>query len=78
MNMPRPMMDATIEALRKHAPYDRMDRDSLEYLVSNVSLAYHPKGSTVTSPADGVARRLYILQRGQVRGTSELDGSDLD
>ncbi len=78
MNMPRPMMDATIEALRKHAPYDRMDRDSLEYLVSNVSLAYHPKGSTVTSPAEGVARRLYILQRGQVRGTSELDGSDLE
>lgn len=78
MSMPRPMMDATIEALRRHAPYDRMDRDSLEYLVSNLSLAYHPKGSTVTSPAEGVASRLHILQRGQVRGTAELEGSDLE
>ncbi len=68
-------MDAVIATLCRHPPYDRMDRESLEYLASRLTLAYYPKGATVTSSAQGVAKRLFIIQRGQVHGTAKEDGN---
>lgn len=73
MGIPKPLMDAVIDTLSRHAPFNRMDRESMEYLASRLVLAYYPKGTTVTSPEQGVARRLYIIQRGRVRGTAEAD-----
>ena len=66
--MPKPMLDATIDVLGRHAPYDRMDRASLEFLVERLALAYYAKGATVVAPAQGVAQKLHIIQRGRVRG----------
>ena len=66
--IPAELMSATAEALRRHAPYDRMDKDTLEYLVPRLSLAYFPKGAPVTGPDDGQAKSLCIIQRGHVRG----------
>ena len=51
--MPKPMLDATIDVLGRHAPYDRMDRASLEFLVERLALAYYAKGATVVAPAQG-------------------------
>jgi CBS domain-containing protein len=76
--MPGPMLDATVEALRRHAPYDRMDRASLEFLASQLSIAYYAKGARVTVPEQGVANRLYIIQRGLVRGEVEGDANATD
>lgn len=52
----------------RHAPYDRMDRSAVEFLVERLSLAYYAKGEIVTAPDRGVATRLYVIQRGRVRG----------
>ena len=62
------IMDATVETLRRHAPFDRMDRDSLAFLVGRLKLAYFAKGRKITGPDRGTASTLYIVQRGLVRG----------
>jgi CBS domain-containing protein len=62
------IVDATIENLRQHAPFDRMDRKSLAFLVEKFKLAYFAKGRKITGPDYGIARILYIVQRGLVLG----------
>lgn len=66
--VPHLLADATTEALRRHAPFDRMDARSLEFLAGKLVLAYFAKGRQIAAPEDGVSHRLYIIQRGLVRG----------
>jgi len=67
-DVPQLLADASIENLRRHAPFDRMDVRSLEFLAGKLVLAYFAKGKQITAPEDGVSHRLYIIQRGLVRG----------
>ncbi len=60
-DVPQLLADATIEALRRHAPFDRMDARSLEFLAGKVVLAYFARGKQITTPEHGVSRRLYII-----------------
>jgi len=61
------MLEATVESLRRHAPFDRMDGASLAFLVGRLKLGYFAKGRRITGPEYGTARTLYIIQRGLVR-----------
>jgi CBS domain-containing protein len=72
------MRNATIEALRRHAPYDRMDSESLIFLAGQLSLAYYAKGAVVVAPDHGVAQKVKIIQRGHVRGAVHAGGGDAD
>jgi len=60
------LVSATIEFLQAYPPFDRMEPDALQFLAGHIKLAYYPKDSEIISTATGVARRLYILQRGKV------------
>lgn len=62
------MADTTIESLRRHEPFKRMDSASLHFLASRISLAYYARGRQITSPEHGAAKTLFIIQKGQVRG----------
>jgi CBS domain-containing protein len=68
------MLNATIEVLRRHAPYDRMDRELLVFLAERLSLAYYAKGTVVAAPDQGVAQSLKIIQRGHVHGAVHAGG----
>jgi CBS domain-containing protein len=69
---------AAIEALREHAPFDKMDIESLRYLASALRLGYHARGSPVVGPDDGPADRMYIVKSGRVRGAAPAEGSTVD
>ncbi|MEI7614360.1 MAG: DUF294 nucleotidyltransferase-like domain-containing protein [Betaproteobacteria bacterium] len=60
------LVSATLEFLQGHPPFDRMETDALRFLAEHVKLAYYPKGSELVSTSSGVARTLYIVQRGKV------------
>ena len=49
----------TIAALRPHAPFDRMDADSLRFLADRVALAYYARESAIVGDVDRnrIARR---------------------
>ena len=64
----------TIAALRGHAPFDRMDADSLRYLADRVTLAYYARSTLIRGADDAPVDRLYILKQGQVRGRGTQSG----
>jgi len=68
------LAERTLAALRGHAPFDRMDADSLRFLADRVTLAYYARSTLIRGP-DGVpVDRLYILKQGQVRGQGSPSG----
>ena len=64
----------TIAALRAHAPFDRMDGDSLRFLADRVALAYYARATVVLAPGGAPVDRLYIVKNGQVRGRGSPSG----
>lgn len=62
------LQDATVAALRAHAPFDLMGSKSLGFLAARVQLAYYPRGTAIVAPESGVVQRLHILKQGRVRG----------
>lgn len=67
------MIEATLDTLRRHAPFDGMERESLVHLVRQLTIAYFPTGRSITGPDQGSAATLYIVQRGLVRGEVSSD-----
>ncbi|HEX6570803.1 MAG TPA: DUF294 nucleotidyltransferase-like domain-containing protein [Steroidobacteraceae bacterium] len=67
MSTPPLIVDATVQFLRTHLPFSRMDRKDLEFVAGRVRLGYFPVGTVIVDPAGGIADFLYIIQRGHVR-----------
>lgn len=67
-SIPKVIAAATLGLLRRHAPFDRMDEESLMFLVSHLKLAYYAKGRVILDPKHGAVRTLFIIQHGIVRG----------
>lgn len=67
--MPPLLLEATLQVLRRHAPFDAMDAEALAFLASRATLRYHPPGEAILGPEDGDVERLHIVQRGRVHGT---------
>ena len=59
---------ATIDDLRRHAPFDRMDRACLDWLVARLSVVYFAPGTDVLTPAASAPEHLYIVKQGAVLG----------
>ena len=62
------LLRATIEFLRRHAPFDRMEPPHLEFMVEHLRLGYYPKDALIISPEQGVAGRFYVIKQGSVIG----------
>jgi len=69
---------ATSDFLRRYPPFDRMEAEALRFMAERVRLAYHAKDESIVSPASGVVRTLYVIQRGKVlvRQSSEASGAE--
>jgi CBS domain-containing protein len=53
----------------KHAPFDRMERAHLLWMLERMQLAYYAKGELIATPQQGVATRFFVIKQGLVRGT---------
>lgn len=53
----------------KHAPFDRMERAHLLWMLERMQLAYYAKGEVITSPQQGQAMRFFVIKQGLVRGS---------
>ncbi len=60
--------------LRQYAPFKQMDDASLALLVEKATLDFFCEGEAIIGPENGVARQLYIVKQGLVRG--ERDAGD--
>jgi len=60
------LIAATLAELRQHAPFDSMEIEAARHLATRLSLAYYAKGTTLQSPEDGQATRMFIVQKGLI------------
>ncbi len=61
------LISACIRFLQAYPPFDQMEADALRFLAERVRLAHYPKGAQILASEMGVARSLFIVQRGRVR-----------
>ena len=69
---PNSLIHATIDHLRRFAPFDRMERDHLVWLAQRLSLGYYAKGEVVAAPEQGVASRFLVIKQGVVQGEQDV------
>jgi CBS domain-containing protein len=69
------LVDAAVEALRRHTPFDRMELEALRFLSEKSKLGYFPKDSHIVTPDMGPVNTFYIIQRGKVmaKQTGEIN-----
>ena len=68
------LVQATIEFLRRHSPFDRMEPEALRFLANRLKLTYFAKDADILTPEMGAPRVFNIIQRGKVlsRQTGEV------
>ena len=52
--------------LARHPPFNGMEDEALDLLAARLAIGYYAKGAVILSPASGIARCLYMVQRGAV------------
>ena len=57
----------------KHAPFDRMERKHLLWMLARMQLAYYAKEEVIASPQQGEAARFFVIKQGLVHGTRISD-----
>ncbi len=62
------LIQQTVEQLRHHAPFDRMEYEHLTWLAERLKVSYFDKDEIITSPEQGVPTRLFIIRQGMVVG----------
>lgn len=67
--IPRALRDATVEELRRYAPFGAMQMEHLNSMVAALRLGYYAQGSTVLDPQFGVPDFLFIVRRGGIEVT---------
>jgi len=68
------LLAATIEELRRHAPFDRMEAACLHWLAPRLSVVYFAPDAPVLEPADTPPPYLFIVRQGGVIGLDPEGG----
>ncbi len=67
-----------VDFLRRHPPFDRMERDVVRDMVLRLEWVHYPQGSIIADPDRGPASRLFIIHRGRVRGGNPAATNEAD
>lgn len=62
------LLNTTIEALSRHAPFDKMERAHLDFMVRRLRLGFYPQGAVILEPEQGDVRYFYVIKQGSVLG----------
>lgn len=66
------LTQATVDQLRRHAPFDLMEESHLLWLAQRLHLAYYARGEIILSPGQGLASRFLIIRQGVVQGEQDV------
>ena len=53
-----------------HAPFDRMQREHLLWMMARMQLAYYAKDELIASPQQGVVSHFFVIKQGLVQASS--------
>jgi CBS domain-containing protein len=74
-NDTRSVLAPVLEFLHRHAPFDRMAAQHLEFLAMRLKLGFYAKGEVITEPGGGAAGTFYVIKQGRVRGETEEESA---
>ncbi len=60
------LQGASIDFLRRHSPFNRMEPEALAFMAERLVLVFHARDSIILSPEMGEVGQLHIIQRGKV------------
>lgn len=60
------LLAATVQDLRRHAPFSEMEPRHLEWMAGRLQLAYFPAGATVLEADAGAPEWFYVVKQGSV------------
>jgi CBS domain-containing protein len=60
---------AQLVFFKTHAPFDRMERKHLLWMLERLQLAYYAKDEIIASPQQGQASRFIVVKQGRVSGS---------
>lgn len=66
------LIAATVEHLRRYAPFNQMELAHVRSLAARLQLGYYPKGEILLSPDQGAALKLLIIKQGVVQGEQDV------
>lgn len=69
------LIQATVEDLRRHAPFSEMASAHLEWMATRLRLAYYPAGAAVLDPQAGVPDWFYVVKQGSVEAGGATEDS---
>ena len=64
---------AQLTFFSKHAPFNRMDRKHLLWMLARMQVAYYAEEEVITSPEQGEETRFFVIQQGLVQGSRISD-----
>ena len=68
-----------LEQLVRHAPFDRMERADLNWMLERMSLGYYAKDEIIASPEWGVVDRFLVIKQGLVQAEQRVaDATEAD
>ncbi|HEY6093470.1 MAG TPA: DUF294 nucleotidyltransferase-like domain-containing protein [Gallionellaceae bacterium] len=56
----------------QHAPFDRMEREHLLWMLERMSLGYYAEGEVIVSPEQGAVDRFLVIKQGMVHGEQNV------
>jgi CBS domain-containing protein len=63
---------AQLAFFAQHAPFDRMEREHLLWMLERMKLGYYAKGEVIVAPEQGAVARFLIIKQGMVLGEQNL------
>lgn len=72
------LLQAIADDLRRHAPFDRMSREDVQWLAARLQVGYYAKGEIVLSPQQGEAHQFFIIKQGVVQGEQGVAQAQYD
>ncbi len=66
-----------LEFLRRHAPFDSMAPEHLEFLAKRLKLTFYAQNEKITDPDGGPASRFYVIKQGRVRGETPSEDEQI-
>ncbi len=69
------LLAATVQDLRRHAPFSEMEAAHLEWMAGRLQLAYYPAGAVVLEPDAGMPQWFYVVKQGSVEAGGAAEDS---
>ncbi|MFZ5482960.1 MAG: DUF294 nucleotidyltransferase-like domain-containing protein [Pseudomonadota bacterium] len=72
MSTPYALLAATLDQLTRFAPFDRMEREHLSWMIDRLKVGYYARDEVVLDPKADPVDRFFIIKQGVILGEQDV------